>query len=123
MNGDVGPVLEPTGLAEDGLGFLAQPLLARAHDILGYIEQKVRHTSNSSRSRRAWQLASCASTAPVAPHHALAVSSGCGIIALANTTIRTGARTQTRGAVKLASDWATSITSLRFAIARITMSA
>src|SRR5215510_14979130 len=42
MNGDVRPVLEATGLAENGLGFLAWLFRAGAQHVLRHVVQKVR---------------------------------------------------------------------------------
>jgi len=42
MNGDVGPALEATGLAENGLGFLTWLFRAGAQHVLWHVVQKVR---------------------------------------------------------------------------------
>src|SRR5579863_10767425 len=42
MNGDVRPTLEKTGLAENGLGFLAGPFRASAQHLFRHVVQKVR---------------------------------------------------------------------------------
>jgi len=42
MNGDVGPALEATGLAEDRLGLLAWPFRVGAQHALRHVMQKVR---------------------------------------------------------------------------------
>jgi hypothetical protein len=42
MNGDVRPALEATGLAENGLGFLAWLFRAGAQHVLRHVVQKVR---------------------------------------------------------------------------------
>ena len=104
MNGDVGPVLEAAGLAENSVGFLARPVRAGAQHVLRHIVQEVRRHIEIRRIAAAPAALSLTATAPVASHHAPAVSPGFGIIALTNTSIRTDARAQTSGAVKPPSD-------------------
>jgi hypothetical protein len=86
MNGDFGPALEATGLAENDLGFLAWLFRAGAQHVLRHVVQKVSSHIECRRIAAARRSLFPASTL-VAPHHAPAVSSGFGIIAFTNTTI------------------------------------
>ncbi len=51
MNGDVRPALEATGLAENGLGFLARLFRAAAQHVLRHVVQKVRSHIMSNRTQ------------------------------------------------------------------------
>jgi hypothetical protein len=104
MNGNVRPALKATGLAENSFGFLAWWLRAGAQHVLRHVVQKVRSHIKFRRIAAARCSLFPRFDRSCCTHHAPAVSSGFGIIALTNTTIRTGARAQTRGAVKPASD-------------------
>lgn len=94
---NVGPGFESAGLAEHdlGLGPLERcALLDRlgrevVEEVGGEVEVGAVATVLRGRDRAAID--------PVLSHHSPAVSPGTGIIALTNTSMRTGARAQTRG--------------------------
>jgi hypothetical protein len=103
MNGDVGPVLEAAGFAEDGVGFVALLFRAGAQHILRHVVQEIRRRIEFRRiaaARRSF-FPRCDGSCCIPPP---AVSPGFGIIALTNTSTRTDARVQTSGAVKPAND-------------------
>ena len=104
MDRDVGPAREAAGFAEHDLGFLRGSLRTGTQYVLRHVMQKVGSRIEFRRIAAArgslFPRFDRACSTTVQP----AVSSGFGIIALTNTTIRTGARAQTSGAVKPPSD-------------------
>jgi hypothetical protein len=104
MNWYCWPALEAAGLGKDSLGFLALLLRAGTQHLLGDVMQEVRRHIEFRRITAANGSVFSGLTAAVAPHHAPAVSLGLGIMAFTNTRVFTGARAQTSGAVKPASD-------------------